>query len=500
MLQLRQILHSNFNMKNIIVLGAGSAGLVAALCLKKAFPEYAVKVLESDSIGIIGVGESSTEHWKTFIDFIGADVPRLLRETDATLKKGVKFDNWNGDGKIYFHSIDRAFFPPSVLNENMMAKCLVANDIIVADVLNDTNLIPYWGGVKTTNQYQFNTIKLNTFLHTLSEEAGIEFIKTTVSDVVLKENGDVDYLVGDNNTQYSAEFFVDSSGMKRVISSKLGAQWVSYKKYLPMNHALAFPTQDISDLKPYTLSRALGSGWNWRIATQGRYGNGYVFCDEFINPTQAHDEIQSIYSEPVNVAKDIKFEAGRVDKFWINNCVSIGLASSFVEPLEATSIGNTILQSLSLCKMLPVWTVDRSISKTYDSEFIKSFDNIVDFVQLHYMVKRNDTEFWRALPSMMQKTDFVEQHLETFKKSTPLQTLLQGENNMFFAANWLQVMQGLELFDVEYIKKYLLSSVGESIIKYHLGEYDKYLKDLQGVSFIDHKVLLEQNRFVLKFD
>jgi len=485
---------------NIIVLGAGSAGLVAALTLKKAFPEYSVKVLESDSIGIIGVGESSTEHWKIFIDFIGADVSRLIRETDATLKKGVKFENWNNDGKVYFHSIDRTFFPQTILNDDMQAKVLIANNIKTEDILNDTNLIQYWGGIKTTNQYQFNTVKLNQYLHKLSEEAGIEFIKTTISEVVLNDFGNVDYLIGDDNIQYSADFFIDSSGMKRVISSKLGAKWVSYKKYLPMNHALAFPTSDVSDLKPYTLSRALGSGWNWRIATQGRYGNGYVFCDEFINSTQAHDEIQSIYTEEVNVAKDIKFEAGRVDRFWINNCVSIGLSSSFVEPLEATSIGNTILQSLALCKMLPTWKNDKSISKLYDSEFIKSYDNIVDFVQLHYMVKRNDTEFWKALPSIMEKTDFLKEHLEKFKRTFPLHTLFQGEHNMFFSANWLQVMHGLELFDIEYIKADLTSSVGESMIKSHLDGYDRYLKQMEKSSFIDHKVLLEQNRLVLNFE
>ena len=487
-------------MKNIIVLGAGSAGLVAALTLKQAFPEYSIKVLESDSIGIIGVGESSTEHWKLFMEYINVEPARLIRETDATLKKGIKFENWNGDGKVYFHSIDNTFFPHTILTEQNLAKCLIANNIKTEDVLNDTNLINYWGGIRSTNQYQFNTFKLNMFLHKLCEEKNIEFVKTTIVDVSLKDNGDVDYLISDDNTQYHADFFVDSTGMKRVISSKLGAKWVSYKKYLPMNHALAFPTEDIADLKPYTLSRALGNGWNWRIATQGRYGNGYVFCDEFINATQAHDEVQSFYNEEVKVAKDIKFEAGRVDKFWINNCVSIGLSSSFVEPLEATSIGNTILQSFALCKMFPTWLVDRNITKTYDSEFIKSYDNIVDFVQLHYMTKRNDTEFWKALPSMMEKTEFLKEHFETFKKSIPIQTLFQGEHNMFFSANWIQIMQGLELFDTDYIKSNLTSSLGQGKIDKYLKDYDNYLDQTEKNSYIDHKVLLEQNRTVINLD
>jgi tryptophan halogenase len=244
----------------------------------------------------------------------------------------------------------------------------------------------------------------------------------------------------------------------------------------------------------------LGSGWNWRIATTGRHGNGYVFCDSFINPTQAHDELQSLYAEEVVVAKDIKFEAGRVDKFWINNCVSVGLSASFVEPLEASSIGNTILQAFALCKMLPVWKIDRKVSKIYDLEFIKSFDNIVDFVQLHYITKRNDTEFWKALPTMMEKTDFVKEHLDLFKKSMPVESLFKGEYLLFRAPNWAQVMAGLKMYDIETMKQNLLDRIGEDAIKSYVSEYEKYLSMIETKSYIDHAVLLQQNNIKVKLE
>lgn len=485
-------------MKTIIVLGAGTAGLVAAITLKKTFPEYDIKVLESDSIGIIGVGESSTEHWRNFIQYNEIDLRRMLRQTDATLKKGIKFENWNGDGKSYFHSLDQNFYSANSKFNAMQS--LIVNGVKTEDVLADTNLIEYGNGILSTNQYQFNTFKLNEFLHEISKERGIEFIKTKIEDVSLKENGDVNYLIAEDGVQYAADFYIDSTGFKRVISSKLGVKWVSYGKYLPMNHALAFPTEDISNLKPYTLSRALGSGWNWRIATQGRHGNGYVFCDHFIDATKAHDEVQSFYTEEVKVAKDIKFEAGRVDKFWVNNCVSIGLSSSFVEPLEATSIGNTILQAFGLIKLLPAWEVDRKVEKNYNEEFVKSYDNIVDFVQLHYMTKRNDTEFWKALPSMMERTDFIKENLEFFKKCTPVQSMFRGEYLMFNSSNWAQVMAGLELYDTEYIRTYLINSIGEHGIKTHLDDYNNYLDGIERSSYIDHATLLQQNRIVVKVE
>ena len=490
-------------MKQITILGAGTAGLITALVVKKSFPTYNVTVIESDSIGIIGVGEGSTEHWKTFIEFVDISLYDLVRETDAALKKGIKFENWNGDGKSYFHSLQPPFFndySDNLAHTVVFSKTLIAKNIQTYDSIADTNLVDYRGGILTTNQYHFNTVKLNQFLHKVCSSRDIKFVHTTITDVTLKENGDIDHITSEDGSTFSADLFVDSSGFKRVLSSKMGVQWVSYKKYLPMNHALAFPTEDISDLKPYTLSRALSSGWNWRISTQGRYGNGYVFCDDFIDSTKAHDEIQSVYSEEVKVAKDIKFEAGRVDKFWINNCVSVGLSASFVEPLEASSIGNSILQALGLVKMLPHWELDRKIAEQYNQRFTACFDNIVDFVQLHYITKRKDTEFWRALPEMMQQTDFVKEHLETFKKTLPVQTYFGGEFMMFNAPNWAQVMDGLELFDREYIHEQLIMQHGDKVVEEQLKKYNTFLSDTQKTPWIEHKVLLEQNRLVVKFN
>lgn len=487
-------------MKNIIVLGGGTAGLVAAITLKQSFPNYSIKVVESDSVGIIGVGEGSTEHWRRFAEYCKIDIRELVRETDAALKKGIKFENWNGDGNSYFHSLGHLFFPYNdPVNTNEFVKTLVVENIKAEDVLVDTSLIEHNAGLFTVNQYHFNTFKLNAYLHKLCERRGIEIVEDTIKDVVLSSNGDVEHIVG-NLGIHSADFFVDSSGFKRIIASKLGAKFISYKKYLPMNHALAFPTNDVSDLKPYTLSRALSSGWNWRISTQGRYGNGYVFCDDFMDSTKAHDEVQSFYSEEVKVAKDIKFEAGRVDRFWINNCVSIGLSASFVEPLEASSIGNSILQALSLCEMLEDWFNDRKVSEIYDKLFIRCYDNIVDFIQLHYITKRNDTEFWRALPSMMTQTDFIKDNLEHFKKCMPSQHYFTGKSNMFNAPNWAQVMAGLDLYDKEHMRKCLLETHGPNVIQEQLAKYEEYLTQVQKQSYIDHKVLLQQNNIVVKFE
>ena len=491
-------------MNKIKILGAGTAGLITALVLKQAYPKWQISVIESDSIGIIGVGEGSTEHWKVFTEYCDINTNTLIRETDAALKKGIKFENWNGDGKSYFHSLSEPFYSQynsDILNRNKFVKSLILDNIKTEDVLLETNLIPYHSGVISTNQYHFNTVKLNEFLHKVCSGRGIEFIHTTISDVKLKENGDVESLIGEDGTVYNADFFVDSSGFKRLITSKLGVKWVSYKKYLPMNHALAFPTSDVSDLKPYTLSRALSSGWNWRISTQGRYGNGYVFCDDFIDSTKAHAEVQSVYSEEVKVAKDIKFEAGRVDQFWVNNCVAIGLSASFVEPLEASSIGNSIQQAFGLVQLLDHWQVDRKASLMYNKNFTECFDNIVDFVQMHYFTKRKDSAFWKALPEMMTLTDFNKENIPVFQKTMPSQSMFPNNAYiMFNSSNFAQCMAGLEMYDVDSLRSMFNNRFSEESMTKSFEEYNTYLKELQKSSYIDHKVALEQNRLVVNFD
>ena len=173
-------------MKNIIVLGGGTAGLISAITLKQSFPNYSIKVIESDSVGIIGVGEGSTEHWRRFAEYCKIDIRELIRETDGALKKGIKFENWNGDGKSYFHSLGHIFFPYNQpVNINELVKTLVVENIPAEDVLVNTNLIEHNAGIFTVNQYHFNTFKLNAYLHTLCLRRGIEVIKDTINDVKL---------------------------------------------------------------------------------------------------------------------------------------------------------------------------------------------------------------------------------------------------------------------------------------------------------------------------
>jgi len=437
------------------ILGGGTAGLISALMIKHSLKTAEVKVIESSKIGIIGVGEGSTEHWDTFMKFIGIDAQDLISNTGATYKLGIRFENWNGDGDHYWHAIGREF---GFLDEETglypwaykcIAEDLHSDETVWEEVITNTVRPPF---TQVSNQYHFDTHKLNQYFHNLASERGIVFYDDEIDNVVLDEQGFVKSLVGKKQT-YDGDFFIDSSGFNRVISSKLGAKWIDCGDKLPMNSALAFPTPYQEEIPQWTNSKAMSSGWMWRIPTQDRFGNGYVFCDQFINEDQAYEEIQSQFDHEIEIGRKVKFSAGYVNEFWIKNCLSVGLAGMFVEPLEASSIGSTIQQIFGFINSIHTWERSNNTSiKRYNKDFKDVAENIIDFIQLHYITKRNDSEFWRWIKDGLVLTDFNKENLPNWKNHLPCHSIFNDHYKMFKNMNFIQVLHGLKLFDNQVFK------------------------------------------------
>jgi len=444
--------------KNVCIVGGGTAGLISALMLNSAHPHLKITLIESSKIGIIGVGEGSTEHWSTFMKAVGISRIDLIKNTGATLKSGIRFDNWNGDGKTYFHSLSEMFS----IHDSYTGIPYTMMRLVGENVDPLKTMWPHWIESKVADpfnevfaQYHFDTFKLNSYFHKLCQERNITIIDDEIVDITLDENGFVDSLTGVDGAVYNYDFYVDSTGFKRIIINKLGAKWIDCSEQLPMNSAIAFPTGYKEDIPAYTISKAMNAGWRWRIPTQERFGNGYVFCDSFINETQAFDEVQSEFDEPLTIGKKVKFSAGYVDKFWIKNCVTIGLAGMFVEPLEASSIGSTIQMMRAVIPILPMWERNDDVTiKTYNKIINEIATNIVDFIQLHYFVKREDTEFWKWCKHNIKMTEFNQEYLETFKnRFVGITPFFHNTLTMFKGLNYAQVMHGLGLFNTEKIKQ-----------------------------------------------
>jgi len=481
----------------IVVLGAGTAGLITALMLREKFPTYSITIIKSDSIGIVGVGEGSTEHWAWFMDYVGIDNEELLHETRATVKIGILFKDWCS-GPDYVHSISS--FQLSSLNRPELFHQLYLNgsqeDFPLSPhfkTIYYNNLVDLDLNFRSSNQYHFDTFKLSKYLLNLCINRNIDIKDAIVTDTVLNSDGEVKELITDNGNIFG-DLFIDCSGFKRVLSNKLGNKWIPKTDYLPLNRAIAFPTEHIEPLniEPYTTSTALSAGWSWRIPTQDRYGNGYVFNTNYINSEKALSELsQTIGVNVEKFAKDIPFEAGKVDKFWLKNVVSVGLSGSFAEPLEAQSIGFTIVQSQLLLDCLDVWQYNKNISQNFNEQMDSVFDNIIDYLQLHYLGDRNDTSFWRDKPFKL--TEFNKENLPLFKRGIFLTTNFKN-NQMFKVANFYQVAAGLNLID----KKILFESLDLNREIYNKNNYERsnnLLNSIKNRTVISHRDYLNLASF-----
>ena len=431
----------------ILIVGAGTAGFVSALILKTRFPNIDISIVRSKNIGIIGVGEGTTEHWHHFMQMVGIDPTTLINRTDATLKYGVMFEDWTK--QPYLHSIPDNLnnirigqYPAGygyLISKQVPADNLTLKNIWNKEIVNSEQ--PY--------QYHFNTNKLNTFLEEISVSRNIKIIDDEIHEVVT-ENNTIQKVVGTEN--YTADFYIDCTGFKRLLINKLGAKWKSYSKWLTMNEAIAFPTKDTQEYNPYTLAKAMSSGWLWRIPVWGRWGNGYVFDSNYISADQAKQEAEEYLGFEIDVARHIKFDPGCLEKSWIGNCSAIGLSSNFVEPLEATSIGSTINQTFLLMHYIPNYN-EHSIN-LYNKKVNLILENIRDFVITHYLTKKTDSKFWQDVQNI-ELPESLRNNLLRWKNNLPIkEDVVTTEYVLFHEQNWINLLYGIGWFEQNIKQEY----------------------------------------------
>jgi hypothetical protein len=436
----------------ILIVGGGTSGLISALILK-TFLNAQVDVVYSKDIGIVGVGEGSTEHFNDFMRFVGIDYLSVLKECDATFKSGILFQNWSN--KTYLHNVADPFSNLYAQYPYVYAKLITSNSNHIvpnylyknkldAEYLKHSDRSPF-------NQYHFNTYKLNDFLQKLSKERGISFFDDEIKNIHFKESGDIDYLTG-NNKIYSYDFYIDSTGFKKLLISNMGTKWISFSKYLKMKSAVVFPTPDEDEYNIWTLSKAMDYGWRFKIPTWGRHGNGYIFDSDYISADQAKEELDKELGIDVDIKKEFKFDPGHLDRVWVKNCVAIGLSGSFVEPLEATSIGTSIQQSFLLMHRILNYN-DKTI-KNYNDTFTNIMNNIRDFIVLHYIVDKNNSKFWQDIKKI-DLPDSLKSNLEKWTHSMPIAEDFKDAShyNLFWGNNFTLILDGLNLFNLKSISK-----------------------------------------------
>lgn len=436
--------------ESLAIVGSGTAGLIAALLLRRAFPLSDITVISSSKIGIIGVGEGSTEHWRQFMDICDIPLEEMIVATAATHKYGIRYENWHTKNTDYFHSVGAidevfAFGLYGVYMGLLEQERLFTPNTSSVGIIKDK--IPRSGLHKSTNQFHFDTFKLNEYFTSLAFKRNIRFVDAEVNQVIVDtETGNISSVKTDAGDEISAYFWFDASGFSRVLMNEVGnTDWESFNKYLLSNTAIPFPTESDPNgrIRPYTRARAASSGWMWEIPTQERRGNGYVFSSDFLSPEQAVEEAEKMSGYKISNPRVISFDAGYLKTPWVKNCMAIGLASSFVEPLEATSIGSTIQQVKHAIPYIASYAPGNTASqKHFNKGFGKMMRNILTMIRLHYYTDRADTPFWKAMSSM-PVNDELQELIELWAERPPSRYDFDSNSGeMFLTPHLAHVAQG----------------------------------------------------------
>lgn len=476
---------------NIVVVGGGTAGWLAALIISKVKPQdHTVTVIESSKINIIGAGEGSTGTMTNIIQNLsanyGCDEVDFINSCDVTPKLGIDFKDWTGDGSSYISPNDGSWTG----SENL--------DYIFAHTLTNVakdkrHMSSLYGMIIEHNKYTLNLKNGPAAYHFDAHKVGkyfkkvcgnfVKHIDGEVEDVVLDEQGFISSLKLSDNREVTGDFFIDATGLSRILMTKLGATWYSYKDNLPVNRAMPFlmPYLDDEVIRPVTVAWAQKNGWMWDIPVLHRRGCGYVYASDFVSDDQAHAELEQTIGRKVDPIRVIKFEAGRLDKLWVKNCMGVGLAAAFAEPLEATSIHTTIVQLENfvfhcLHPSKSVTCEPRMISM-YNDRFTFMYDLIKEFLVVHYQGGRTDSEFWKYITAGNTLTDHARSMIEVAKYRMPNNSLFPGISGASGWSLWAYIMAGTNNLSPEIARKELEL---HRITEYAALEYERLVAQYEG--------------------
>lgn len=467
--------------RKVVILGGGTAGWMTAAAISKVLnAKVAVTVVESDEIGSIGVGEATIPTISNFNKFLEIDENEFLRETQGTYKLGIEFVDWARIGDRYMHGFGRFRQDMGLASfEQFWQKMFWSAQASDLQAYSITRMAAYAGKfmrprldvpesplADLSYAFHFDASQYAKYLRRFAEAHGVRRIEGRVVDVAVQEtNGHISSLTLATGEQVEGDFFVDCSGFRgRLIDEVLKTGYENWSHWLPCDRAVAVPCASSKPLLPYTRSTACAAGWRWRIPLQHRTGNGYVFSSRHISEDEATAALLTqLDGEALASPRTLRFVTGIRNKSWHHNCVAIGLASGFLEPLESTSIHLIQTAIGRLITFFPSSTVNQVDIDEYNRQTRREFEHIRDFIILHYhATKRDDTPFWdycrtMAIPgSLRKKIELFQSHGRIFRES----------HELFLEIGWFQVMHGqhlraqgyhplVDLFSVEEVGTYL---------------------------------------------
>ncbi|MFC3660274.1 tryptophan halogenase family protein [Luteimonas notoginsengisoli] len=450
---------SDKRIRNVVVVGGGSAGWMAAATLSTYLgPEANVRLVESEEIGIVGVGESSVPHMKRFNgSVLGIDEMDFVANTQATFKLGIRFDDWARIGDSYVHgfgTIGRSL-GPLPFHQLWLKLFLAGRAPGIAAFSLPTAAAPQGrfttgaadapGGAPLTDVaygYQFDAGLYARYLRRLSERRGVVRIEGRIVDVRRKgDNGDVEAVVLESGDSISGELFIDCSGFRGLlIEQTLKTGYEDWTHWLPCDRAVVVPSERAGPPTPYTRATARSAGWQWRIPLQHRVGNGHVYCSAYMDDDQAATQLLAgLDARALDEPRLLRFTTGHRRRFWNRNLIALGLAAGFMEPLESTGIYLVQSGLERLLGLFPDRGFDPLLAERYNRDTVLEYERIRDFLVLHYSAtERDDAPFWiRCREVPLPET--VRETIDLFRLDG---RYFRNAEDFFALPSWVQVMLG----------------------------------------------------------
>lgn len=456
---------SKNTIKSIAIVGGGTAGWMTAAALSRVLQPQNVKVIlvESEQIGTVGVGEATLPDIANFNRMLGINESDFLKATKATFKLGIKFKDWGRLGDSYFHPFGAHGIDMNGIDFHQYwlhsraagnTKPLEDYSICALSAKYAKFTLPH-ADPRTPEShlryaYHFDAAEYALFLRNYAEKNGVVRQEGNILKVIQNEqSGNISGLILKSGLTIEADFFIDCSGFNALLIGKtLGVPFKDWSHWLPCNSAQTVASESSSSLLPYTISTAKQAGWQWRIPVHHRTGNGHIYCTDFIHDDDANKVLfDGLDTKPIGEPRTIRFKTGCRDRFWVKNCVSIGLASGFLEPLESTSIFLIQIGITRFLSLYPTINGDDIVRDEYNRLMSREFAQVRDVIILHYTAtQRDDSEFWKYCANM-PIPDSLQHKIDLFKAVGRV-SFDSGE--LFVRSNWLAIMIGQNILPENY--------------------------------------------------
>lgn len=445
----------NNSMKRVVIVGGGTAGWVSAAMMARvlSLKDCSVTLVESDDIGTIGVGEATIP---TIIDFhrmLGIDEADFVRETQATFKLGIEFKGWGAAESRYFHpfgtygrEFDSVSFHQYWLRAKSLTNCGDLSDYSLCGLAAEQGkFLPSSNDPKSilSNMgyaYHFDAGLYAKFLRRYSEARGVTRIEGKVVEVGQRGDGFIECIKLASGQSVEGDFFLDCTGFAGLLIDKtFKVGFDDWSDLLPANRAVAVPSENVGATKPYTLSMAHESGWQWRIPLQHRTGNGMVYSSEFMSDDEATAKLMANLEGPALAEpRCLKFKTGRRKKSWHKNCLAVGLAAGFMEPLESTAIHLVQTSVSRLLMLFPGLDFNPADINEFNAQTEREYEFIRDFIILHYHANQRTEPLWKYCREMPVPESLTHRMALFANRGR----IFEREEDLFKKASWIAVLRG----------------------------------------------------------